>query len=258
MCNNLNTHRVVRGFSLLELMIVLVVMVGLLAIAWPNMQRTLRRTTLNEAAQVLREAIDEGRYEAITTGKPIFVQMQQGNHEVRTGSFSNFANAEDVDSSFNASSLGMDSNQSPVLSDATATAPHAIGLKMHADGKTPRTWRLPDSIVITEVNWTSDSVTGANDESAFGSDTNPVSSDANSSTKESSSMKESGDAALANGLTDSEAATAAIGTPHSDWWLPISATGQSRNVSIVLYDTSIHEKMTVTYASSTGALEIVR
>ena len=82
MCNNLNTHRVVRGFSLLELMIVLVVMVGLLAIAWPNMQRTLRRTTLNEAAQVLREAIDEGRYEAITTGKPIFVQMQQGNHSI--------------------------------------------------------------------------------------------------------------------------------------------------------------------------------
>ena len=39
---------------MLELMIVLVVMVGLLAIAWPNMQRPLRRTTLNEAAQVLR------------------------------------------------------------------------------------------------------------------------------------------------------------------------------------------------------------
>ncbi len=252
MRNKMNTRRFVRGFSLLELMIVLVVMVGLLAIAWPNMQRTLRRTTLNEAAQVLREAIDEGRYEAITTGKPIFVQMQQGNHEVRTGSFANFANAEDVDSSFNASSLSAASTHSSVLSDAAATAPHGLGLKTHADGKTPRTWRLPESIVITEVNWTSDSITDAIDEGVFGSDADSMARDANSA------VKENGDAALANGSNDSETVIAAIGTPPSDWWLPISATGQSRNASIVLYDTSIHEKMTVTYASATGALEIVR
>lgn len=252
MSNKLNTRRLVRGFSLLELMIVLLVMVGLLAIAWPNMQRTLRRTTLNEAAQVLREAIDEGRYEAITTGKPIFVQMQQGNHEVRTGSFANFANAEDVDGSFNASSLSATSTHSSVLSDAAETAPHGLGLKTHADSKTPRTWRLPESIVITEVNWTSDSIADAIDEGVFGSDADPMARDANSV------VKEIGDAALANGSNDSEAVIAAIGTSPSDWWLPISATGQSRNASIVLYDTSIHEKMTVTYASATGALEIVR
>ena len=252
MYNNLKPHRFVRGFSLLELMIVLVVMVGLLAIAWPNMQRTLRRTTLNEAAQVLREAIDEGRYEAITSGKPIFVQMQQGNHEVRTGSYSNFTNAEDVDSSFNASLLGIGSIQSPILTDATASAPQGLGLKTQEGGKTPRTWRLPESIVITEVNWTLDSTTDANDENAFGSDTDPLASNTNSATKGNS------DVAIANASTDSEAAIAAIGTSHSDWWLPISATGQSRNASIVLYDTSIHETMTVTYASATGALEIVR
>ena len=200
MCHDLRTHRSARGFSMLELMIVLVVMVGLLAIAWPNMQRLLRRTTLNEAAQVLREAIDEGRYEAITTGKPIFVQMQQGNHEVRTGSFANFANAEDADKS-----LETESNQSEAFSDSSATSQPGPGMRKNQDEKTPRTWRLPESIVITEVTWTSDSI-----------------------------------------------------TDDSDWWLPISATGLSRNASIVLYDTSIHEKMTVTYASATGALEIVR
>ena len=252
MCINLNSRRFVRGFSMLELVIVLVVMVGLLAIAWPNIQRPLRRTTLNEAAQVLREAIDEGRYEAITTGKPIFVQMQQGNHEVRTGSFTNFANAEVMDSPLNTSSFVATPNPSTVLSKATATAPQGLGLKTHSEGRTPRTWRLPESIVITEVNWTSDSITDANDESLFESDAVPMASETNRATKKN------GDAALANGWTESEAAIAGIRTPHSDWWLPISATGQSRNASIVLYDTSIHETMTVTYASATGALEIVR
>ncbi len=247
MCNDLRTHRSVRGFSMLELMIVLVLMVGLLAIAWPNMQRLLRRTTLNEAAQVLREAIDEGRYEAITTGKPIFVQMQQGNHEVRTGSFANFANEEDA-----AKSLGTASNQSGVQSDSPTTSQPGLGTRRSLDEKAPRTWRLPESIVITEVNWTSDSVTDESDAGTFASNADSAANDLKSETNER------GDATIASGVVDSEAAMADLGTHHSDWWLPISATGLSRNASIVLYDTSIHEKLTVTYASATGALEIVR
>lgn len=252
MCNYLRTRRSVRGFSLLELMIVLVLMVGLLAIAWPNMQKLLRRTTLNEAAQVLREAIDEGRYEAITTGKPIFVQMHQGNHEVRTGSFANFANEEDADGTLNSTSLGTSSNHTTVPSQASVPAPQGFGLETHADGKSPRTWRLPETIVITEVTWTSDSIADESVESDLASNADSIASDA------IGHSNASGHASGVNGLTDSEAAIAAIGSSQSDWWLPISATGQSRNASIVLYDTSIHEKMTVTYASATGALEIVR
>ena len=249
--NHLRTRRSVRGFSLLELMIVLVVMVGLLAIAWPNMQRPLRRTTLNEAAQVLREAIDEGRYEAITTGQAIFVQMQQGNHEVRTGSFANFANAEDADSSLSISLSGTAPNQSSVPANASSISQQGFGLKQ-PDEKAPRTWRLPESIVITEVSWTSDSITEGNDESNSASDSHSTTTDANNATSEY------GETALASGLTESETAIAELGALHHDWWLPISATGQSKNASIVLYDTSIHETMTVTYASATGALEIVR
>lgn len=247
MCNDLRTHRSVRGFSMLELMIVLVLMVGLLAIAWPNMQRLLRRTTLNEAAQVLREAIDEGRYEAITTGKPIFVQMQQGNHEVRTGSFANFANAEDADKS-----IGATANQGAIVSDPTASSQLGPGMRRSLDEKPPRTWRLPESIVITEVTWTSDSVTDESDPNAFATNADSASSD------EKSVTNEHGELTKASGATDSETAIADLGTQHIDWWLPISATGLSRSASIVLYDTSIHERMTVTYASATGSLEIVR
>ena len=247
MCNDLRAHRSVRGFSMLELMIVLVLMIGLLAIAWPNMQRLLRRTTLNEAAQVLREAIDEGRYEAMTTGKPIFVQMQQGNHEVRTGSFANFANAEDADTS-----LGTASNLSEVRSDSSAPSQPGYGIRKNGDERAPRTWRLPESIVITEVTWTSDSVTDESDSSTFATNADSATSDAKSISNEH------GELTKASGVTDSEAIFAELGTQHIDWWMPISATGLSRNASIVLYDTSIREKMTVTYASATGSLEIVR
>ena len=249
MCNYLRTPRSVRGFSLLEVMIVLVLMVGLLAIAWPNMQRPLRRTTLNEAAQVLREAIDEGRHEAITTGEPIFVQMQQGNHEVRTGSFANFANSDDAGDSTNGSTLGAGAFPSKIQTKPAENR-HGLG-ENHTDARTPRTWRLPDSIVIAEVNWTSESTTEEADDIGLASSSDSMTNDVKSPWNEDSDIKKSGS-------TDSEAAIGAIGTSHSDWWLPISATGQSRSASIVLYDTSIHEKMTVTYASATGALEIVR
>jgi len=240
MLNSSKMRRCIRGFSLLELMIVLVLMVSLLAIAWPNMQRPLRRTTLNEAAQVLREAIDEGRYQAITTGCPIFVQMQQGNHEVRTGSFANFANAEDEDSSLSALS-----NHHPTPSIPATSSLNGLGMESSTNGKLTRTWRLPETVVITEVNWTLDSITSE------------VDGDLLESNEDSIASSVSG-AAIAYADANSEVAVSASGATHDDWWLPISATGQSRDASIVLLDTSINETMTVTYASATGALEIVR
>ncbi len=84
------------GFSLLELIIVLMVMISLLAIAWPNLQRPLRRQPLGEAAELLRTAIDESRYKAITEGHPQFVLLRQGSKEIQSGSFESFASQSDA------------------------------------------------------------------------------------------------------------------------------------------------------------------
>ncbi len=227
-----------RGFSLLELMIVLALMVGLLAIAWPNMQRPLSRTTLNEAAQVLREAIDDGRHEAITTGKPIFIQMQNDHHEVRSGAYESFAN-EESDSRNNDGSMEV-----PVLEAANALPTDEKPTRMC------RRWRLPETVVITEVNWTTNASSAGSEEDAMVSES---SSSVSSSASSTGSLAQQGTAP-----EDSRSESHELELTHSDWWLPISATGQSRSASIVLYDTSIHETLTVTYASETGALEIVR
>lgn len=226
-----------RGFTLLELMIVLAVMVGLLAIAWPNMRRPLNRTTLNEAAQVLREAIDDGRNEAITTGKPIFIQMQNDQHEVRSGAFESFDN-EEADSVGSSMSLSVPKQE--------------VEKRSLSSEKLPRTWRLPETVVISEVNWT----TNAN---SVRSDLDEMASASNGDSSNSSQGNESPFHESANHSTASlETSGNESEVTHSDWWMPISATGHSRSVSIVLYDSSIHETLTVTYAAETGALEIVR
>ena len=234
--------RCARGFSLLEMMIVLVLMVGLLAIAWPNMQRPLRRTTLNEAAQTLREAIDEGRNQAITTGSPVFVQMQHGNHEVRTGSFANFANEDSADNS-----LGALSNHHTMPTTLATASPHGLGMELRVDDGSPRTWRLPESVVIAEVSWTLEPSIEHENEEILAS-TEATTSHVYGASEQSHE----------NANHKTEVSTFAISETNADWWLPISATGQSRDASIVLLDTSSNETMTVTYASATGALEIVR
>ncbi len=236
------TRRSVRGFTLLELMIVLALMVGLLAIAWPNMQKSMNRTTLQEAAQVLREAIDEGRHEAIATGKPIFIQMQNDHHELRSGAFESFESET--------SEMAPDSSQSSVPTQDSATA------NMSSE-KLPRTWRLPETVVITEVNWTNGSTSTRIDEGNLDSESHSNSSRSVSSNETpSSDVSHPSASNLSSG--NSDAIANELDTMHGDWWLPISATGHGRSASIVLYDTAIHEFLTITYAAETGALEIVR
>jgi hypothetical protein len=166
--------------------------------------------------------------------------MQQGNHEVRTGSFANFAHAEDADSSLSA----LSNHHTPTSIPATSSS-NGPSLESSINGKLARTWRLPDTVVITEVNWTSDSITSDVDGGLLESNEDSTASSVSS-------------AASAYADASSEVAVSTSGAIHDDWWLPISATGQSRDASIVLLDTSINETMTVTYASATGALEIVR
>jgi prepilin-type N-terminal cleavage/methylation domain-containing protein len=226
-----NHHPRESGFSLLELIIVLVVMVSLLAIAWPNMQRPLRRTSLNEAAQTLRSAIDDSRYRAITTGEPVFVELRQGARVLRASGFDGFMDSQDV------------SPGSEARSDATLPVSQTEdGQTLAASGSsslspstsTIQTWRLPDPVEISDVRWTL--ATPVQDySSGLATDSSPVAE------VQSESM-----------LDLEREAT------QQTWWLPLVATGQGRDAAIVLVDTTVNEEITVTFVAATGALEIVK
>lgn len=71
------------GFSLLELMIVLAILVSLAAITLPNLQRRFQRNELQEAGRLLQESLGELRQEALKSGRPLFVQFGWDSNRIR-------------------------------------------------------------------------------------------------------------------------------------------------------------------------------
>jgi prepilin-type N-terminal cleavage/methylation domain-containing protein len=240
--------RSTSGFSLLELMIVLVVIVGLLALAWPNLQRPLRRAELNQATQQLREVIDESRYRAISTGTPVFIRLKQGESEVVAGGFETFADAE---SDSSPTSLGNDARSSSISLAANASRDPTTAV--------PKIWKLPENIVISDVVW-SDGLEDENSDpwsvdSSIGDPSTPSPDDSKyGGSFASSSSEGSGRAEIDQ---TPEAFDLMQGTEQV-WWLPVSSLHQGRDVEITLWDKNSHESMRVSLSSATGELEIHR
>ena len=75
------------GFSLLEMLIVLAMMAGMMAMVWPNLQRPLQRAALNDAVSTLRSVLDEARYQAMARGEIWLVRLEVGSQELAVGDF---------------------------------------------------------------------------------------------------------------------------------------------------------------------------
>jgi len=213
------------AFSLLELVIVLVVMIGLLAIVWPNLQRPLSRTTLSEAAQVLREVIDETRYQATVQGVPQFVHLSQGLGEFQSGTIEAFLAAGGNDFGSSGSTVAK-----------------------------VKQWKLPAPVVVGGVSWALDS-------RSMGSDAFTVEDGGlmrTTANKPVGAASDDAPSASATLLSDTASGNEAGLSSGLDWWLPFLATGQGRDARIELRDNTIQQSLTVTYEAATGALEISR
>ncbi|MBM3966161.1 MAG: prepilin-type N-terminal cleavage/methylation domain-containing protein [Planctomycetes bacterium] len=242
------------AFSLLEMMIVLVVMVGILAIAWPNLQKPLRRAGLSQATQKLREAIDESRYQAMTTGTPVFIQLRQGESEVRSGGLDAFATDE---SDLTASGGNFGESNSFDATNAVSTESQSL-IDGHAMTQThavaPKVWHLPDNVVITDVTW-EDAPSGEGISS--GVDDAFAGTEGSRHSNSGYGQFAASDRTVAEVDATEDGFDVLDGAEH-EWWLPLTSLGHSRDVEITLLDKTSHESMKVSFSSATGELEIHR
>jgi prepilin-type N-terminal cleavage/methylation domain-containing protein len=244
-----------RAFSLLEMMIVLVVMVGVLAIVWPNLQRPFRKAGLSEATQKLRQAIDDGRYQAMTTGTPVFIQIRQGGHEVRSVGLDSLVADESGDLQVN-----MPSEGEPVRSPATPqqllnpNGPSDDSL--HA--VTPRIWKLPDHVVISSVQWEHSDDADSDELSVSDFDDNHSLQSPSGGAREGAGNAQRAMSHDADRNAHGDEPLALADGTEEQWWLPLTAMGHGRDAEITLWDTQAHESMRVSFTASTGELEIIR
>lgn len=230
-----------NGFSLLELIIVLMLMISLLAIVWPNLQRPLRRTTLNEAAQTLRSAIDDMRYQAIVTGQPLFIELRQNDGQIRAGSFDDFMNRDTA-------GVGTTMPTTPPAIQPADSKQLRAGQRSIIHQSSLKTWTLPEPVVISLVRWTLAA---------------PVEEFGPAPMVESNAVAEvQSDSMIDLDSNDDSNPDSNLeldrGASQQTWWLPLVPTGQGRDAAITLHDSTVNQQITVTFASATGALEISR
>jgi Tfp pilus assembly protein FimT len=223
-----NSRNLRAGLSLLEVTIVLVIMVGVTALVWPNLQKKLQRTSLDESAAMVRELLSETRYRASEKGQSFVVRLETGSNELSVGSVEQFLSEPELSSSQRAT-------ESDSTSGLTARSPLEETLELKV---------LPKSIVVSDVRWAvpaAESTTKFSSESSFAGDSIDQSArtDANSA-----------DALMPPNVTIETIVAQAF-------WLPILAgIGQGRDVTITLTDTEAHESIEVYYCAATGAAEV--
>lgn len=134
------------AFSLLELLIVLAVIAGLMAIAWPNLRRPLNETPLTQAAANLRELFDECRYQAVLRGEMTMIRLQFDSGELRLGTWEKLL-ASQLQQAGSATSEPTGSAEPP---DPSST--NQLG-KRKTQVALDYRFQLPEGIVVDEVAW---------------------------------------------------------------------------------------------------------
>lgn len=233
------TRSMSRGVTLLEIMIVLIILAGALAIAWPSLQRPLNRLRLDEASQMIREAIDESRQRAISRNQSMLIHLRKGDQEVQTGSIESFAKELGSDGVRSSSSITVDRTE-----QSSIEANDSIGME-------PQVWRLPDDVVVVNVesgdsSQASNETDATNEQSSMETDRRPSGTSDASQDSDSIASRD-----RMNGSSD-------LADGAQEWWVPLDAQGTGFDAKITLLDKVTNKNIYVSYSSATGHLEISR
>ena len=79
-----------RGFTLLELMIVLLILVAVMSVAWPRITRQLALVGPREAAVQLKGDLESAREQAVVSGEPWALRIERGKRNYEIGPVAEF------------------------------------------------------------------------------------------------------------------------------------------------------------------------
>jgi len=255
------SHRV--GFSLLELLIVLSVMVGVVAIAFPRLTRPLAESEVQRAAAGVREVVGDCRQTASFFGQPLVMRLDAESDEVVWGGWAgvigeDWGTGESVDATGGRrSSLSVSDDAGTASDGGRASGGNPITF----DGK-PRRFRLPYGMVVEAVHWTTrgddgelpDSVVmgGAGDDRAGGASTGQAAAGGRRSADRPPAPPPQA------GRTGQAGGNLGGGATEGRWYIAFLPSGRCRDSVVVVRDTATGMRAALEIDAVSGLSRVTR
>ena len=207
---------------MLELLIVLVVMVGFMAIAWPSLRRPLADSVLQQAGNELRQAMEKARQTSLTTGRPVLLRVSAESADFELRSLEHLIGAEGRGNQGVAKPIRPDAESSTSTGNrgAFSDTPALPAIPSLSAGVIIETMVLGDAFPDADL----DAYPGDRDENRIG-----------------------GNSSRSGIRTDEP----------SSWLIPFLPSGRSIDCTFVLRDTSNQRRLAVRRESATGSLRFV-
>jgi len=133
-----------RGFTLMEVMLVMAILIAVAAVAWPQIVRAYDSVRLRKVADQVQEALSRARVQAMSSGMPQVFRFEPSSPRYTIEAYQDDTASGDS-SQTDASSSG-----------TTAVSPAPTSNNAAADATNPCQHQLPDGFIFASAERSSD------------------------------------------------------------------------------------------------------
>jgi type II secretory pathway pseudopilin PulG len=264
MTRRLNPER--RGWSLLELLIVLAVMVGIVGIVFPRLTRPLAESEVQRAAADFRDHLVDCRQTAVLSGRPLVLSLKRGTGNYLWGEWdavlAEGTGLNLVDDGLAGESLANEA--SAMTDDGSVTGSDRDRWSVSPSDLKVRQLSLPPGMVFEAIHraaetpasaWAGEAREGAADAGEFGAgESLPAGGPGD--------LRSGGDSAIDRGRVDplvsgGNPQTSAIESGRRDY-LSFLPSGQSRDCVVVFRESASGMRAALEMDAITGMTRLVR